>query len=184
MTTRAVSLDARDVQRRPRVREDDRRARARLDRRAASAERAGARLRGGGCARAFEVDDRIALAALDPRQLPRDIGLAADRHCRTVAAALRRRGAIKGACEPPLDSTARTPRCTAALPGYVVRFSPCSRCAATRCRSTSTRRSTTRDLGQFRALRFERAYQVVPHGDEWRAVREGRVPKEIRGEPK
>jgi hypothetical protein len=33
-------------------------------------------------------------------------------------------------------------------------------------------------------LRFERAYQVVRTGDDWRAVREGRVPKEIRGERK
>jgi hypothetical protein len=31
-------------------------------------------------------------------------------------------------------------------------------------------------------LRFERAYQVVRQGDDWRAVREARVPKEIRGE--
>ena len=33
-------------------------------------------------------------------------------------------------------------------------------------------------------LRFERAYQVVKRGDTWKAVREGRVPKEIRGESK
>jgi hypothetical protein len=33
-------------------------------------------------------------------------------------------------------------------------------------------------------LRFERAYQVVRRGEDWRAVREGRVPKEIRGEPR
>jgi hypothetical protein len=39
--------------------------------------------------------------------------------------------------------------------------------------------------GNSDRLRFERAYQVVPRGgDAWRAVREGRVPKEIRGEPK
>jgi hypothetical protein len=38
--------------------------------------------------------------------------------------------------------------------------------------------------GNSDRLRFERAYQVVPNGERWRAVREGRVPKEIRGEPK
>jgi hypothetical protein len=38
--------------------------------------------------------------------------------------------------------------------------------------------------GNSDRLRFERAYQVVPNGERWRAAREGRVPKEIRGEPK
>jgi hypothetical protein len=33
-------------------------------------------------------------------------------------------------------------------------------------------------------MRFERAYQIARTGDEWRAAREGRVPKELRGEPR
>ena len=56
---------------------------------------------------------------------PQDIGLAVGpRLSDSVGAELRRRGATKGTCEPPLDSKRGSPRCTAALPGYVVRFSP------------------------------------------------------------
>jgi hypothetical protein len=40
----------------------------------------------------------------------------------------------------------------------------------------------TPGLAPSQVLRFERAYQVVRHGDAWQAAREGRVPKEIRGE--
>ena len=57
---------------------------------------------------AFEVDDESLSLLLDPRELPRDIGLAVGpRLPDSVGAELRRRGATKGACEPPLGQQAR-----------------------------------------------------------------------------
>jgi hypothetical protein len=135
---------------------------------------------------AFEVDDPALSLLLDPRVLPRTIGLAsAGRLPENVTQELRRRGIIKGVCEPPLDGGRGTPRCAADLPGYVVRFSPVF---AMRADSTQVyiyaQKYDTRGSGNSPPLRFERAYQVVRRGDGWRAVREGRIPKEIRGESK
>jgi hypothetical protein len=42
----------------------------------------------------------------------------------------------------------------------------------------------TPSSGISQALRFERAYQVVRRSDDWSAAREGRIPKEVRGESK
>src|SRR5215213_8043119 len=78
-----------------------------------------------------------------------------------------------------------TAQCSASLPGYVVRFSP-----VFTLRGDSTQvyvyaqKYDTPSSGKSDVLRFERAYQVVKRGDDWRAVREGRIPKEVRGEPK
>jgi hypothetical protein len=74
---------------------------------------------------AFEVDDESLSLLLDPRELPRDIGLAVGaRLSDSIGAELRHRGVTKGTCEPPVASNRGSPKCTAALPGYVVRFSP------------------------------------------------------------
>ena len=49
---------------------------------------------------AFEVDDPGLSLLLDPRELPRDVGLAeSTRLPDAIAAELRRRGATKGTCE-------------------------------------------------------------------------------------
>jgi len=135
---------------------------------------------------AFEVDDESLSLLFDPRELPRDIGLAAGpRLSDSIGGELRRRGVTKGTCEPPLDSKRGSPRCSAALPGYVLRFSPIF---AMRGDSVQVylyaQKYDNATSGNSDRLRFERAYQVVPNGERWRAVREGRVPKEIRGEPK
>jgi hypothetical protein len=133
---------------------------------------------------AFDVDDPTLSLLLDARQLPRDVGLAASgRVTDAVAATLKQRGVIRGICEPSLTSTRGAPRCTAARPGYVVRFSPVF---AMRGDSVQVymyaQKYDTPGSEMSQALRFERAYQVVRRGDDWRAAREGRVPKEIRGE--
>lgn len=133
---------------------------------------------------AFEVDNPDLSLLLDARQLPRDIGLAASgRVTDAVTAAMRQRGVIRGTCEPPLAGTRGAPRCTAARPGYVVRFSPVF---AMRGDSVLvymyTQKYDTPGSEMSQALRFERAYQLVRRGDDWRAAREGRVPKETRGE--
>src|SRR5215217_7261140 len=73
----------------------------------------------------FDVDDPALSLLLDPRELPRDVGLAASsRVPDSVAAELRRRDVTKGTCEPPIDSKRGVPLCSASLPGYVIRFSP------------------------------------------------------------
>ena len=49
---------------------------------------------------AFEVDDESLSLLFDPRELPRDIGLAAGpRLSDSIGGELRRRGVTKGACE-------------------------------------------------------------------------------------
>jgi hypothetical protein len=133
---------------------------------------------------AFEVDPSLSLL-LDSRELPRGVGLASEGTVpAAVEAELRQRGVTRGECVPPLTTTG-APRCKAELPGYVIRFSPVF---ALRGDSVQVylyvQKYDTPSGDTSQTLRFERAYQVVRTGDDWRAVREGRVPKEIRGERK
>ena len=134
----------------------------------------------------FNLDDPALSLLLDRRLLPRTTGLTSGgRLPASGAAELRRSGAVRGTCEPAIDGPRATARCSAELPGYVVRFSP-----VFTLRGDSTQvyvyaqKYDTPASGKSDVLRFERAYQVVKRGDEWRAVREGRIPKEVRGEPK
>lgn len=131
---------------------------------------------------AFELDPSLSLL-LDTRGLPRGVGLEPEGTIPdAVAAELRQRGVTRGTCEPPLADKG-APRCRAELPGYVVRFSPVF---TLRPDSVEVyiyvQKYDTPGGEASQTLRFERAYQVVRRGDDWRAVREGRVPKEIRGE--
>src|SRR3954463_3528538 len=58
----------------------------------------------------FGVDGTSLL--LDPRVLPRAVGLAEEgRVPQDVVGEMRRHGAIKGTCEPPLTSTVGTAQC-------------------------------------------------------------------------
>jgi len=134
---------------------------------------------------AFDVDDPALSLLIDPRLLPRTTGLAsAGTVPNDAVAELRRRGAVKGTCEPSLDGRG-TAQCSAALPGYVIRFTPV---LALRGDSMQVyvyaQKYDTPASGHSPPLRFERAYQLVRRGDDWRAVREGRIPKEVRGETK
>jgi hypothetical protein len=132
----------------------------------------------------FEVDDAALSLLLDPRELPRDVGLAgAARLPDGVAAELRQRGVTKGTCEPPIPEKPGVPVCKATLPGYIVRFSPVFTLKGDSVQVyVYVQKYDTPTSGKSDRLRFERAYQVVKRGDIWKAVREGRVPKEIRGE--
>jgi hypothetical protein len=132
----------------------------------------------------FELDDQALSLLLDPRELPRDVGLAeSTRLPDAVVAELRRRGATKGTCEPSIAPKPGVPICKAALPGYVVRFSPVFGLRGDSVQVyVYVQKYDTPTSGRSDRLRFERAYQVVKRGDDWKAVREGRVPKEIRGE--
>lgn len=132
---------------------------------------------------AFEVDDPTLSLLLDPRELPRTVGLDAGASLQpSVISAMRDRGTVKGTCQPALTSR-RTPRCAAARPGYVVRFSPVF---AMRGDSVAAyifaQKYDTPSSGYSEPLRFERVYHIVRSGNGWRAALEGRVPKEIRGE--
>jgi hypothetical protein len=135
---------------------------------------------------AFDVNDPALSLLLDRRLLPRTVGLAASGQLSdAVVDEMRRRATVKGMCEPALDGGRGTPRCSAPLPGYIVRFSPVF---AMRGDSAQVyiyaQKYDTPASGNSPPLRFERAYQVIQRGDGWRAVREGRIPKEIRGESK
>lgn len=135
---------------------------------------------------AFGVDDPALSLLLDARELPRDVGLTAGGTIPdSVASELKRRGVTKGACQPPLAGTRGSPRCSAGLPGYILRFSPVFTLRGDSVQVYMyAQKYDTPTSGISERLRFERAYQVVRRGDDWSAVREGRVPKEIRGEPR
>jgi hypothetical protein len=132
---------------------------------------------------AFDISDPSLSLLLDPRELPRTVGLApAGRLDAATVHALVPGPVFKGRCEPVLGAHG-TARCKAELPGYVVRFSPIFLLGPD---STEVyvyaQKYDTPASGISQTLRFERAYQVVNRGGAVRAVLEGRVPKEVRGE--
>ncbi|MGH7620418.1 MAG: hypothetical protein ACREPM_24640 [Gemmatimonadaceae bacterium] len=134
---------------------------------------------------AFDLDPSLSLL-LDSRELPRGLGLSPEGAVPSaVGTELRQRGITRGSCEPSL-ATKGAPKCKAELPGYVLRFSPVFtlRGADSVQVYVYVQKYDVPGGEVSQTLRFERAYQVVRRGDEWRAVREGRVPKEIRGEPR
>ena len=100
-----------------------------------------------------------------------------------VVTEMRLRGTIKGTCEPALTATRGTARCTAEYPGYVLRFSPIFTLKGDSVQVyVYAQKYDTPASGHSETLRFERAYQIAKLGDDWRAVREGHVPREARGE--
>jgi hypothetical protein len=134
---------------------------------------------------AFDVADPSLSLLLDRRILPRTIGLAsAGLLSDAVAGALRRSGVVKGTCEPPLTGVVGAPRCTAALPGYVLRFSPVFHASGDTVEVyVFAQKYDNPESGYSDPLRLERAYLVIPSvPGAWRAVKEGKIGKEIRGE--
>jgi hypothetical protein len=131
----------------------------------------------------FDVDNTSLL--LDRRRLPLGIGLDDGGPLDSaVVSEMQTRGTVKGVCEPPLEGTVGAPKCTAEYPGYVVRFSTIfslGKPDSVQVYIFSQKYDTPKS-GNNDRLRFERAYQIVRTGDSWRAVREGYVPKEARGE--
>ena len=133
---------------------------------------------------AFDLSEPTQSLLLDRRELPRTVGLApADTLPDAVEAEMRRRASIKGVCQPPITASRKTVRCTAELPGYVIRFSPVFAMAADTVEVyLFAQNYDNASSGYSAPLRFERAYQVVRSGESWRAAREGRIPKEVRGD--
>lgn len=137
---------------------------------------------------AFELEPALSLL-LDPRLLPRDAGAGAGPPVPApVVAELRRRGVVRGGCQPPVDSGAaadgaagparrEAPRCEAAAPGYVVRASDVFRVAADTVQvHLAAERYRTPQGDPQEALSFEKVYKLVARGDAWRVVGEARAP--------
>ena len=133
---------------------------------------------------AFDLSEPTQSLLLDRRELPRTVGLAsADTLPDAVEAEMRRRASIKGVCQPPITASRKTVRCTAELPGYVIRLSPVFAMAADTVEVyLFAQNYDNASSGYSAPLRFERAYQIVRSGESWRAAREGRIPKEVRGD--
>jgi len=134
---------------------------------------------------AFDLNDPTLFLLLDPRELPRTVGLGGTAKVpETVVREMRGRGTVKGTCVPPVASRS-TPSCSAERPGYVVRFSPIF---GMRGDSVAVymfaQQYDTPASGHSAPLRFERLYHLVRSGggDGWRAALEGTVPKSVRGE--
>jgi hypothetical protein len=124
----------------------------------------------------FDLTPDLSLL-VHPALLPREAGYEGGAAFpEGVRAVLRDRGIIRGACRPTPNGARRAPRCTADLPGYVVRFSEVfSRGGDTLQTHLLAERYDTPSTGPSSRLRFELAYQLTPNGDGWRVVREGRI---------
>jgi hypothetical protein len=134
---------------------------------------------------AFDLTDPSLSLLLDRRMLPRTIGLASSGLLSdAIAKDMRSSGVVQGTCEPPLKGVVGAPRCAAALPGYVLRFSPVFKAAGDTVEVyVFAQKYDNPKSGYSDPLRFERAYLVVPlSSGAWRAVKEGKIGKEIRGE--
>jgi hypothetical protein len=125
---------------------------------------------------AFDPGPDLSLL-LHPRRLPRAAGTAGGEPVpAAVAAALRERRVVRGACEPP-DDVREPPTCTAELPGYVVRGSDVFRVAADTVQlHLAAERYRTAQGDPQEALRFEKAFKLARGEGGWRVVGEARVP--------
>jgi hypothetical protein len=114
---------------------------------------------------------------LHPRRLPRSAGLEGGAQVpQSLLARLRAAGVVQGSCEPP--GTRDTPQCSAPAAGYVVRGSEVFRAAGDTVQFyMAAERYATPSSGPQEALRFEKIYQLVPRGNEWRVAREARGPE-------
>lgn len=126
---------------------------------------------------AFDLEDPAVSILIDDRLLPRTAGLDS---AATVPAAvvteLSRRAVVRGACRPKIGIKG-APKCKAALPGYVVRFSDVLAAG----RDTAqvymwAEKYDNANSGFSAPLRFERAYQLIKTGAGWRAAQEARIP--------
>lgn len=134
----------------------------------------------------FDVTDPTLSLLADPRLLPRDVGLATEgRLSPAVLSALTSDGIFKGRCEPPVKHKPGAPICAAERPGYVMRFSPVFSLGGDSTEVYAyTQQYDNAQSGHSEPRRYEKAYQIVKRGGEWRAAREGTIAKEIRGEPR
>jgi hypothetical protein len=124
----------------------------------------------------FDVGPGLVLLA-HPRRLPRTAGYdGGDPLPPALLHALRERGVVRGLCEPKHEAPRDTPRCAGSQTGYVIRTSAPMRVGADTVQINFAAETFAGSAGvRPQALRFEKIYQLVGAGPEWRVVREARV---------
>jgi hypothetical protein len=132
---------------------------------------------------AFDLGPRLVLL-LHPLKLPRSAGYAGgDSVPKDLIAALRKRNVVSGTCTPQRDTPRNTPRCPVNVPGYIIRASDILRVSPDTVEIYYAAERFGAATGQRPvALRFEKIYQLVGSGSNWRVVREARV-REPEGRP-
>ena len=127
---------------------------------------------------AFDLGPRLVLL-LHPVKLPRTAGYSGgDTVPKDLIAALRRRNVVSGTCTPERDTPRNTPRCPVNVPGYIIRASDILRVSPDTVEIYYSAERFGAATGQRpEALRFEKIYQLVGGGSNWRVVREARVRK-------
>ena len=131
---------------------------------------------------AFDLGPGLVLM-IHPRLLPREAGTSGGEAVpEAVIRAMRQAGTIAGTCEPVAPSRDALPRCDASAAGYVVRYSPVLGLNGDSVQVyLSAEQYTVPGAPPQQIFRFEKAYQIVKRGGNWRVVREGRVPRAVSG---
>lgn len=125
----------------------------------------------------FDLGPGLSLL-LDPRMLPRDAGYGTGPALgAAVVRAAVATGTFQGTCRPsPPARENTTPRCSAPIPGYVVRVSPIFQAAGDTLQVyAASARYDTRASGSHQAFVLEEAYQLVRRGGRWEVARKARL---------
>ncbi|MEO7966688.1 MAG: hypothetical protein ABIT38_22545 [Gemmatimonadaceae bacterium] len=94
----------------------------------------------------------------------------------SLLAELARLRIVGGTCTPQRESEGRAPTCSASRPGYITRFSELFRLGGDTVEVyVQSEVYAPRGGAGQQPFSFETAYQLMPRGDAWRVVREGRV---------
>lgn len=133
---------------------------------------------------AFDLGPGLVLL-IHPLELPRTAGYTGgDSVPHDLISALRKRNIVSGTCTPRRDAPRNTPRCPVNIPGYIVRASDIFRVSADTVEIYFSAERFGAATGQRpEALRFEKIYQLVGSGTNWRVAREARV-REPEPDPK
>jgi len=125
---------------------------------------------------AFDLGPGLVLL-IHPLKLPRTAGYTGgDSMPADLVAALRKRNIVSGTCTPQRDAPRNTPRCAVNVPGYVIRASDILRVSPDTVEIYYSAERFGAATGQRpEALRFEKIYQLVGSGTDWRVAREARV---------
>ena len=125
---------------------------------------------------AFDLGPDLVLL-LHPLKLPRTAGYTGgDSVPKELITALRRQNVVSGTCTPERDAPRSTPRCPVNMAGYIIRLSDVLRVAGDTVEVYySAERFGTATGRRPEALRFEKIYQLVGSGTDWRVAREARV---------
>ena len=123
----------------------------------------------------FDPDPALVLL-VHKRKLPATVGYeGGDSIPAALVSALRERGVVSGTCDPKREA-ARTPRCTGQRTGYVIRASPVGLVGHDTVQINFAAEVFGPETGQGpQSLRFEKVYQLVGSGTQWRVAREARV---------